>query len=161
MKKLLLLLMFVVVGMSANAQKRYDYDKITALKDFAEEADKMREKKMPMLVIFSSPYCIYCEKIIHNHIPKLEKDPRFAGKVLFRNVDFDNPQSMMVDEEGEFVTIKEYSDKYDVTYFPEIIFLDADGKELSKKIQGYDGDVETAKLLENALLESMKKLGAS
>lgn len=54
--------------------------------DFAADAALAAHKKIPLLVLFSSPGCHYCERVKAEYLIPMHEDPAFAGRVLIREV---------------------------------------------------------------------------
>ena len=93
------------------------------------------EKKMVLLDFTGSDWCPPC-KALHKNVLTSEEFSKFAKDNLVL-VDLDFPKAKPQSDELKAAN-KELSKKYGIKGFPTIIVLDADGKELFRKV-GYGG----------------------
>lgn len=57
--------------------------------DLRADARFADSRKIPILVVFTSPTCHYCERAKTEYLVPLHQDPAFAGRVLIREVSLD------------------------------------------------------------------------
>jgi protein disulfide-isomerase len=93
------------------------------------------EKKMVLLDFTGSDWCPPC-KNLHKTVLTSEEFSKFAKDNLVL-VELDFPKSKPQSEELKAAN-KELSKKYAIRGYPTIIVLDAEGKELFRKV-GYSG----------------------
>lgn len=93
------------------------------------------EKKMVLIDFTGSDWCPPC-KNLHKTVLISEEFVKFAKENLVL-VELDFPKSKPQTAELKAAN-KELSEKYAIRGYPTVIVLDADGKELFKKV-GYDG----------------------
>ena len=93
------------------------------------------EKKMVLLDFTGSDWCPPC-KALHKNVLTSEEFSKFAKDNLVL-VDLDFPKAKPQSDELKAAN-KELSKKYGIKGFPTIIVLDADGKEVFRKV-GYSG----------------------
>jgi protein disulfide-isomerase len=98
-------------------------------------AQAKTEKKLVLLDFTGSDWCPPC-KNLHKTVLTSEEFNKFAKENLVL-VELDFPKSKPQSDELKAAN-KELSKKYEIRGFPTIIVLDADGKELFKKV-GYGG----------------------
>ena len=93
------------------------------------------QKKLVLLDFTGSDWCPPC-KALHKNVLTSEEFSKFAKDNLVL-VDLDFPKAKPQSDELKAAN-KELSKKYGIKGFPTIIVLDADGKELFRKV-GYGG----------------------
>ena len=93
------------------------------------------QKKLVLLDFTGSDWCPPC-KSLHAKVLTSEEFSKFAKDNLVL-VDLDFPKAKPQSDELKAAN-KELSKKYGIKGFPTIIVLDADGKELFRKV-GYSG----------------------
>lgn len=55
-------------------------------KDFKADARAAAQRKVPILVVFTSPNCHFCERVKHEYLVPMHKDPIYRKKVIIREV---------------------------------------------------------------------------
>ncbi len=113
-------------------------------------AQAKAEKKMVLMDFTGSDWCPPC-KNLHKTVLTSEEFNKFAKENLVL-VELDFPKSKPQTPELKAAN-QELSKKYAIRGFPTIIVLDADGKELFKKV-GYNGTSAKDYVAE---LEKLKK----
>ena len=108
------------------------------------------EKKMVLMDFTGSDWCPPC-KSLHKNVLTSEEFSKFAKDNLVL-VELDFPKSKPQSDELKAAN-KELSKKYAVRGYPTIIVLDAEGKELFRKV-GYGGTPAKDYVAE---LEKLKK----
>lgn len=103
--------------------------------DLAADAHQMREKKLPMLVLFSSTSCDWCERARQQVLGPMAADPAAADRVVIRQIDIDRATAL-TDFSGKVTTHSEFARARKVRMTPTLLVLDADGREISESIVG-------------------------
>lgn len=102
---------------------------------FKADAHSAAQQKIPILVLFSSPGCAYCERVKSEYLVPMQQDPAYRKRVIIREVtvgsnasltDFDGTPTT----EGAFATIN------NVYLVPTVKVFDTRGKETSEAIVG-------------------------
>lgn len=113
--------------------------------------------KLPVLVLFSSTDCGYCEFVKENILTPMLNSGDYNDKALIRVVDIDSGDDVR-DFNGRLIDSEELADRYDVQLTPTVTFLDAKGKQLVEPVIGL-GTVEYyGSFLDEAIAQSLKKL---
>lgn len=99
------------------------------------DAQLAQRKGKPVLIIFTSPSCAYCERVIHYYLIPMQRNPDYAGKVLIRQMDMTSPRAL-VDFRGKATTEKQYAARLKINFAPTIMVFTPDGKPAGKPLVG-------------------------
>jgi thioredoxin-related protein len=122
--------------------------------DLQADGQLAREKRLPILLTFSAIACEYCSQLEEEFLRPMIISGEYTDKILIRRLLLDNG-SRVTDFSGERIATTRLSDRYKVYVTPTILFLDADGSELAKRMVGintpemYGGYLDTC--IETAL----------
>ena len=103
--------------------------------DLREEAAAARSQNLVLLLEFSSDDCPYCRKLEKLFLLPMQRNASYDSKVLIRMIslsDFDT----VIDFDGNALTTNDFASRYGVDFTPTLLFLDADGTELSERLVG-------------------------
>lgn len=106
---------------------------LTVAKDFLMDSQKVWKQKIPILIMFSTPNCSYCEKIKKDVLSPMATMDEYNEKIIIRHIDvqsFDELNNFYNEE----MTHNEFSIKYAVNFFPTVILVDNYGSILGKII---------------------------
>ncbi|MEQ1663525.1 MAG: thioredoxin family protein [Thiobacillus sp.] len=110
------------------------------------EADK---RQVPVMVLFSSPACHYCERVKREYLVPMHKDKAYRGKVLFREVTI-GTSVPLVGFDGTTTTEGAFAAAHKVFMVPTVMVFTPRGKATGEAIVGllspdyYFGYLETA-----------------
>ncbi len=118
--------------------------------DWSRVGDEARQAGLPLLVLFVSKECPYCEKLKEEAIlPKL-RDGRYDGKFIVRVFDISAWRKIR-DFDGEQVRPPMFSKRYGVFVTPTVMLLDPQGGPLAKPIVGYRSQDNFGESLKKAM----------
>jgi thioredoxin-related protein len=120
---------------------------LTSLKD---EATLAREKNIPILVEFSSPWCSYCEALEEKIFEPLITSKDFKDKIIIKKLEV-NDYSDITGFDGKVYLSEEISRKYKVKLYPTLVFFNAEGKEISERIIGITVIEYVTEQIENSI----------
>ena len=103
--------------------------------DLREEAALAREKQLVLVLEFSSEYCTYCHRLEELFLLPMQRNADYQDKVLIRYVSLDSFETL-IDFDGRNIATDEFAARYGVSLTPTLLFLDADGVEMSEKLVG-------------------------
>ncbi|WP_126454993.1 thioredoxin family protein [Sulfuriflexus mobilis] len=132
-----ILLTCVISGFLAVALNTGRADEINPSQpaDFQRLSHEAVDKKLPILVLFSSSDCDYCTVVIEEFINPILISGDYTDKVIIRVVDIDDGENVR-DFTGRLVDSDTFATRYGIELTPTIVFLDARGHEISQRIMG-------------------------
>ena len=130
---------------------------VQATTDLAQDARLAQKKRLPILLMFSATHCTYCELLENEILKPMLLSGDYTDKVIIRKVVIDE-ESSLKDFNGKKIETDDFVLRYNVIVTPTMVFIDQNGKELTKRMIGintidyFGGDVD------NAIERSLKKL---
>ncbi|MGE0358239.1 MAG: thioredoxin fold domain-containing protein [Burkholderiales bacterium] len=103
--------------------------------DLRADGKLSRERKAPLVVLFSLPGCPYCEIVRRSHLAPLLRDPRRAGQAIVRQVDIDGEQAV-VDFSGRTTTHAAIARAHGFRAAPVVVFWDGEGRSIAEPLAG-------------------------
>ena len=103
--------------------------------DLAADARQMRERKLPMLVLYSRAGCDWCERARRDFLEPLAADPAAASRVLIRQIDIDR-RAAIADFSGKPSNHSDFARSRKIRLTPTIEVLGPDGEPLTESIVG-------------------------
>jgi thioredoxin-related protein len=110
-------------------------DAIIRVSDLSKDASDARRQGLVILIEFASDSCEYCRLLEENFLIPMTKSQEYHNKVIIRSVPLDGDQRFTAFN-GELVSSSQFASRYGVKVTPTMVFLDADGNELSDKLVG-------------------------
>ncbi len=111
---------------------------IKTVKDFRELQQQASREKLPVLLLFTSEGCDYCEAIRVNYLNPMIGSGEYQNTILFRQLHMDE-FSLLRDRQGKLVGGDQLALQFSVDVAPTILFLNAEGKEIAERIVGLSG----------------------
>lgn len=102
--------------------------------DLAADAARMREQRIPMVILFSRSDCRWCEKARREHLIPLANDP--AAKALVRQVDMDR-DTPLADFDGRATSHRAFANRHKARLAPTLMFFGPDARQLAEPIVGF------------------------
>ncbi|TAL86132.1 MAG: hypothetical protein EPN74_05940 [Rhodanobacter sp.] len=110
-------------------------DVIHVARNLHADAQLAQRAGKPVLIIFTSPSCAYCERVIHYYLIPMQRNPDYAGKVLIRQMDMTSSRAL-VDFRGRATTEQHYAARLKITFAPTVMVFTPDGKPAGKPLVG-------------------------
>lgn len=129
------------------------------VKDFTSDAKESREKHVPILVLFMSNTCSYCDTVLEEFLLPMRRDPESGSQVILRQIEVDS-KDKMVDFKGAETTHKSFANKHVDWGVPTVKLFDSKGNELSSIVGLLTVDFYLG-FLNNAISESQEKINAT
>ena len=117
--------------------------------DWAHVSNVARRSHSPVLVLFSTESCGYCERLKKEVIEPLKQQPD-EEIPLIREFDI-NKGGKITDFNGEPIRSRQFKRRYHIFATPTLLILDADGHPLSDPIVGYNSAPEYLELFHTGL----------
>lgn len=103
--------------------------------DLRQEAEMSRSRKLVILLEFSSEDCAYCRKLEKLFLLPMQRNADYDSKILVRSISLD-AGNRVVDFDGRSISTAEFAARYDVSLTPTMLFLNAEGEEMSERLVG-------------------------
>jgi thioredoxin-related protein len=103
--------------------------------DLRAESLLARQKDLVLVIEFAAEDCGYCRKLEDLFLLPMQRNTEYGDKILLRTVSLSEFDSL-IDFDGRSVTTAEFAAQYDVALTPTLVFLNADGVEMSEKLVG-------------------------
>jgi thioredoxin-related protein len=134
-------------------------EELKAAQDFTIEAKESINKQAPILVLFMSKTCRFCEIVLHDFLLPMQRDPEYDNKVIMRQIEY-NSKNKLIDFNGNITSQSAFASKNKVWAVPTIILFDGQGRELAKIVGLLTVDYY-ATYLDDAINESQAKIKSS
>jgi thioredoxin-related protein len=123
-----LFVFFLVAAISFGSIARAEG--LPVVKNFTEEGRDARNRQVPILVLFMSESCTYCETALQDFLLPMQRDPEFRDKVILRQIETSS-NDKLVDFDGKTTTYSRFSSRHNVSVVPNVMLFDSTGKELT------------------------------
>lgn len=110
-------------------------DRLPIAKSFEADSKLAAAKKIPILVLYTSPGCPFCERAKSEYLVPMLKDPAYKNKVIMREVDITS-QSPLTLFNGSKSTGAEFAAQHKVAVVPTIKVINAQNSEVADPIIG-------------------------
>lgn len=108
---------------------------IEEVRDFAQIGRLISEKRLPMVLMFSSSHCGYCVRLEQEFLIPMQISGDYAQRALIRKMKIDYGNSVR-DFDGKPIDADEFAERYNITVTPTVVFLDGQGRQLAAKQVG-------------------------
>ena len=147
-----LMIAFTVVGSAAGNSVS-----MIQATDLRAESLLARQKELVLVIEFSAEDCGYCRKLEDLFLLPMQRNAEYGDKILLRMVSLSEYDSL-IDFDGRSVTTTEFAAQYDVALTPTLVFLNADGVEMSEKLVGIWSEDFFGGFIDNRIDEARDKL---
>ncbi len=149
---LLLVIAFSLAGPAAG-----DSVAMIQVADLRAESLLAKQKGLVLVIEFSADDCAYCRKLEDLFLLPMQRNAEYGDKILLRAVSL-NEFDSLIDFDGRSVTTTEFAAQYDVTLTPTLVFLNAEGVEMSEKLVGIWSEDFFGGFIDNRIDEARDKL---
>lgn len=115
--------------------------------------------KGPLIIVFTSPTCHYCEIVKRDYLLPMMKNPEGAHAVVIRQI-VTGSGAKLKDFRGRATTQAAFAAFQGVSLTPTVAFFDDRGKEVVKPIVGLLNPDYYYGYLEDAIAEARKQIAA-
>lgn len=123
------------------------------------EGKLAESRRVPIMLIFTSPFCIYCDRVKAEYLGPMVDDPAYRDKVIIRQIEAGGDIAL-VGFDGRKTTHGAYAASQKIVMVPTIKVVDAQGRELAKPIVGFLTPDFYFGYIEAAMDEGLKKMQA-
>jgi len=128
-------------------------------RDLVQDAEQARQKRLPILVFFTSDTCPYCQEVHDLYLEPMHQRGTYAGRLLIRFVEVSSSTSVR-DFDGRRTDHEGFASREGAFITPLIRFYDYTGRELVPPIIGYTSRDFFAGDLEDAIERSIARAQA-
>jgi thioredoxin-related protein len=104
-------------------------------KNLQADAQLAAKRKVPILVVFTSPGCHYCERVKNEYLRSMNTDPAYRSKVIIREITMGDT-TPLTDFNGTPTTEGAFAAAHKVFMVPTVMVFDTHGDETSEAIVG-------------------------
>jgi len=135
-----------------------DVVNMQGIADFRSEAQLLRSDNLILVLEFSSEYCGYCRKLENLFLLPMQRNAGYDDKILVRSISLDAFETVL-DFEGRTVSTSDFASRYGVSLTPTVVFLNADGVEMSERLVGIWSEDFYGGFIDNRIEEARERLG--
>ena len=103
--------------------------------DLQADAREAARRKVPILVVFTSPTCHFCDRVKREYLIPMHRDRAYRNRVVIREVDIGSTRRL-VGFDGKPTTEGSFAAAAQVILVPTVKVYDASGNEASAPIVG-------------------------
>ena len=100
-----------------------------------QDAALAQRAGVPVLIIFTSPGCAYCERVMQNYLIPMQRNPEYARKVIIRRVDISS-DTLLTDFGSKPTTGQQYAASLKIKLTPTIIVFTPNGTPAADPLVG-------------------------
>jgi thioredoxin-related protein len=127
-------LIFALVGV-VFADDSHDSRVIEEARDFSELGRTLNVKRLPLVLMFSADYCIFCERLEQEFLIPMQISGDYEQRAVIRKLKMKHGNSV-VDFDGQRIDANLLAKRYKVSVTPTVVFLDGAGQQLAAKRVG-------------------------
>jgi len=151
--------MLVLSGIMTGWISTTQAEDLPVVRDFTVEAKDASDKQKPILVLFMSDTCTYCEKVLQYYLLPMQHDHAYDNKVILRQIEIENNEKL-VDFNGKTTSQSAFTKSYKIWAVPTVMLFDSQGHELTRIVGLLTEDFYLA-YLDDAINESQAKIKAA
>ena len=125
--------------------------------DLRADGRLSRERREPIVILFSLPGCPYCEIVRRSHLAPMLRGPASAGRMIVRQVDV-GIEEPVTGFGGERTTHAAVARAHGVRFAPVVAFWDGEGRALAEPLKGMLLPDFYGAYLEDAIASARAKL---
>ncbi|MEN6585705.1 MAG: thioredoxin fold domain-containing protein [Sulfuricella sp.] len=134
-------------------------DELSFATDLTRDAEVAREKRLPILILFVAPNCAYCERVRHDFLLPMQRNPEYANKVIFRQLYLKSGKTLL-DFAGKKTSHSQFAKQNQIKFTPTVKLFDADGNSLTEPLVGLTTPDFYGSYLDGAIDEALVKTRA-
>ncbi len=127
--------------------------------DLQAESARAAVLNVPLIIIFTSPTCHYCEIVKRDYLLPMMRHPQAGEAVMVRQIVTGSP-ARLKDFSGRMTTQAAFARVQGVALTPTVAFFDARGREVAKPIVGLLNPDYYYGYLEDAIAQARKQIAA-
>lgn len=125
--------------------------------DLRAEGRQAQLRQVPIMLVFTSPFCVYCDRVKAEYLGPMVDDPAYREKVIIRRIEAGGDMSL-TGFDGKKTTHGAYAASQKIVMVPTIKVVDAQGKELAGPIVGFLTPDFYFGYIQDAMNEGLEKM---
>lgn len=130
---------------------------IAKAENFVKDAKISLEQHKPIFLYVSSKSCVYCKRLEKDIIGPMLNSGEYEKKIIMRKITLED-NDPIIDFSGQRVLPADFLVDYQINATPTLLFLDHQGKQITKRIEGYLSDDLFWYYLDKSIDQSVAKL---
>lgn len=122
--------------------------------DLAESAQLAQQQGLPTIVYVSREACPYCRTLSDSILGPMYAAGKFEGRAVLVELSLDQAEPL-TGFDGQPIAAQEFAQKYKAQITPTLLFLDADGREISKRRIGISNLELYSQYLQRSIEEAL------
>ena len=110
-------------------------DGLVHAENFQSDSRLAAKRRVPILVVFTSPSCPYCDRVKAEYLVPMHKDPAYAKRALIREVTIGSG-TPLVGFDGARTTEGAFASAHKVFMVPTVMVFDPRGTPVGEPIVG-------------------------
>jgi thioredoxin-related protein len=135
MKRALLALPILTWALTTPAWAASEIKDVSHSRDLKADGKLAAAHQAPLMVVFTSPGCHYCDTVKSEYLIPMLKDPAYKDKVVIRQVEVGSDMKLN-GFDGRKLSEGEFAADLNIFMVPTVKFFDAKGREVAKGIVG-------------------------
>lgn len=127
--------LMLLAAVYAGAASSDDAVRMQVASDLRLEAEIVRAGGLVLVLEMSDEDCAYCRKLERLFLLPMQRNAGYNAKILVRSIPLSDVDTV-IDFDGRTLTTNEFAARYDVSVTPTLLFLNADGVEISERLVG-------------------------
>lgn len=125
--------------------------------DLAAVGAEAREKKVAVLLMFGTPSCPFCLRLLDEFLIPMTRNPEYGGKVIMRQVELNGSRALR-DFSGRATTHGRFARQQGIRFAPTVALFAPDGAPLGEPLVGLSTPDYYGAFLDRAIDEALAKL---
>ena len=159
MKQTITLALLILLGTTASWMSTVQAGGLPDVQDFTVDAKESRDKQAPIMVLFMSESCPYCEQVLKEFMLPMQRDPEYDNKVILRQIKVGSSKKLL-DFNGKITSPSTFARAHKVWAVPTVVLFDSQGQVLTEIVGLLTLDFYQA-YLDIAINESQAKIKAT
>jgi thioredoxin-related protein len=126
-------------------------------RDFKTDSREAARRQIPILVLFTSPGCHYCEQVKRDYLTPMQKDAAYRKQVIIRELEVGSTRPLVLFD-GTKSTAGAFAAEHKVFMVPTIKVFDTKGQETGEPIIGLLIPDYYFGYIQNAIEEGTRKI---
>ena len=131
--------------------------KIPVAVDLQQDANTSRAGRVPILLVYTTEYCHYCDEVKASVFNLISTDPTYQDRMLLREVRIDTNLDL-VSFSGTVTSHRSFSKTRGIRIVPTLEFLDGAGTPISPPLVGAGIPDYYGAYVDNGIEQSLRTL---